>query len=148
MNNQKIGKNAILIEYKKQSFKRYKKAVGCIKRLEEKLAAMEEKIKSIKSTNYSGMPRGGEPVSLAELLSDKIELENRIDRLAAKNKKLKDSIASEIDTLDDPRYCRILEAYFIDCRTIEDIAAREGYSPRHVYRLYTEAITLLSIKCQ
>lgn len=132
------------IEKKKRSLKRYKKNVACIGRLEEKLTLLDERIKSVKSPNYSGMPRGGTPVSLEELLSDKVDLEKRIKRLKDKGKKLKDQITEEIDSLEDPRYCEVLEAYFIECKTIDKIAEDMGYTEVHIYNLYREAVTELA----
>lgn len=136
------------IEIKKTFLKRYKKNLACIERLEKRLALLTQRIESVKSPNFSGMPRGGVPVTFDELLSDKIELENRIKQLKAKKSDLKRDILQEIDSLEDPRYCEILESFFIDCLTLEDIADNEGYSVRHVYRLYDEAIRLLSVSCQ
>ena len=134
------------IEKKKRSLKRYKKNNACIDRLEEKLLLLNERIKSVKSPNYSGMPRGGTPVTIEELLSDKIELEERIERLKGKSKNLKRKILEEIDTLEDPRYCEVLESFFIDNKTLETIAEDEGYTIRHVYRLYSEAIKVLALQ--
>ena len=84
------------IERKKRSLKRYKKNLACIGRLEEKLALLDDRIKSVKSPNMSGMPRGGTPVTIADLLSDKVELEERIERQKAKSKDLKKEIIEEI----------------------------------------------------
>ena len=92
------------------------------------------------------MPRGGTPVTIEELLSDKIELEERIERLKGKSKNLKRKILEEIDTLEDPRYCEVLESFFIDNKTLETIAEDEGYTIRHVYRLYSEAIKVLALQ--
>ena len=136
------------IEKKKRSLKRYKKNLACIGRLEEKLTLLDERIKSVRSPNISGMPRGGTPVSLEELLSDKVDLEKRIARLKGKSRDLKNEILDEIDTLEDPRHCEILEAFFIDCIPLEDIAENEGYTTRHIYRLYCEAVSLLSLNGQ
>lgn len=136
------------IEKKKRSLKRYKKNLACINRLEDKLKILDERITSVKSPNYSGMPRGGIPVSNEELLTDKIELEERIKRLKVKSKNLKNEILEEIDSLEDPRYCEVLEAFFIENISLEDIAENEGYTTRHVYRLYSEAVTLLALKSQ
>lgn len=144
MENQEIQE----IERKKRSLKRYKKNLGCIDRLEEKLNLLDERIKSVKSPNYSGMPRGGTPVTIEDLLSDKIDLEERIKRLKVKSKRLKSEILEEIDSLEDPRYCEVLEAFFIDRLSIEDIAEKEGYTPRHIYRLYNEAVTILALEPQ
>lgn len=132
------------IKKKKRSLKRYRINRSCIDRLEEKLKLLDERIISVKSPNYSGMPRGGTPVSLEELLSDKVDLEKRITRLKDKNRNIKYQILEEIDSLEDPRYCEVLEEYFIGCRTIGEIAEDMGYSDRHIYNLYTEAIEKLS----
>ena len=58
------------IERKKRSLKRYKKNIACINRLEDKLKALDARITSVKSPNYSGMPRGGTPITSEDLLSD------------------------------------------------------------------------------
>ena len=131
------------IKNKKQSLKRYRVNRVCVNRLEEKLLLLEEKIKSIKSPNYSGMPRGGTPVTIEELLSDKIDLEKRIERLKGKGKKLKDSILEEIDSLEDPKQAEVLETFLIDCKTIEEIAERMGYTDRYIYDLYRDAVNEL-----
>lgn len=133
---------------KKRSLKRYRKNLACIKRLEEKLVILDERITAVKSPSLSGMPRGGTPVTLADLVSDKVDLEKRIERLKAKGKKLKSEIYEEIDSLEDPRYCEVLEAHFIEGLTFESIAEEMGYTERHVYTLYSEAISLLAISDQ
>ena len=132
------------VKKKKRSLKRYRNNLACIDRLEEKLTALDEKIKSVKSPNYSGMPRGGAPITIEELLSDKIDLEKRIKRLKDKGKIYKDQILEEIDSLEDLRYCEVLEAYFIDCMSISDIAEEMGYTDRYIYELYKNAIEELT----
>lgn len=134
------------IENKKRSLKRYKKNLACIKRLDDKLISLTERIESVKTSNMSGMPRGGVPVTIDELISEKIELENRIEKLKNKKANLKSEIINEIDTLDDPRYCEILESFFIGCKSLEKIAEQENYTVRHVYRLYSEGVTELALR--
>ena len=131
------------IKNKKQSLKRYRVNRVCVNRLEEKLTLLDERIKSAKSPNYSGMPRGGTPVTIAELLSDKVDLEKRIQRLKDKGKKLKDSILEEIDSLEDPKQADVLEMFLIDCNTIEEIAEDMGYTDRYIYDLYRDAVNAL-----
>lgn len=130
---------------KRRSLKRYRKNIACIERLENKLVSLDERITSLKSPNLSGMPRGGVPITIDDLLSDKADLEDRIKRLKAKSRGLKKAICEEIDSLEDDRYCEVLEAYFIDCLSFDEIADELGYSERHIERLYTEAITLLAV---
>ena len=133
---------------KKLSLKRYLKNLACIERLEKKLVIMENRITSLKSPSLSGMPRGGVPVTIDDLMSDKMDLEDRIKRLKAKSRELKKAVCEEIDSLEDPRYCEVLEAYFIDGLSFDDIAEELGYTERHVIKLYSEAITLLSVSTQ
>jgi DNA-directed RNA polymerase specialized sigma subunit len=94
------------------------------------------------------MPRGSNPVTLDDMITDKVDLEDRIKRLKKKKVELKRQITEEIDTLDDPRHCEVLEAFFIDCLSLEDIADKEGYTVRHVYRIYSEAVRLLALNRQ
>jgi DNA repair exonuclease SbcCD ATPase subunit len=136
------------IERKKRSLKRYKKNLACIRRLEDKLVSLDERITSVRTPNLSGMPRGGTPVTVDELIADKMDLEDRIKRLRKKQRDLKQQTLDEIDSLDDVRYCEILEAFFIDCIPLEEIAEIEGYTVRHVYRLYSEAVTQLALNRQ
>ena len=86
------------------------------------------------------MPRGGVPVTVEDLLSDKLDLENRIERLKAKKSNLKNKILEEIDTLEDDRYVEVLDSFFIECKSFEDIAEDMGYQERHVIRLYSQAL--------
>jgi hypothetical protein len=136
------------IASKKRFLKRYRKNLNCIVRLEGKLALLEHKLNSVRSPNMSGMPRGGVPVTAADMVVDKIDLENRIERLKEKGKILKREILEEIDSLDEPRYVAILEGFFIDCLSIEDIAENEGYTVRHVYSIYHDAIRALTLNQQ
>lgn len=136
------------IESKKRSLKRYKKNKALVRRLEEKLALLEDRLTSVRSPKYSDMPRGGTPVTVEDLILDKAELEERIERLRAKGRDLRSEIMAEIDTLEDTRYAEVLESFFIDGYTLEEIADNEGYTVRHVYRLYSEAVTFLALRKQ
>lgn len=131
-----------LTRQKKFFLKRFRKNRSCVIRLQNKLYVLESRLKSPKPINYSDMPKGG-PISLDDLMADKVDLEKRIDKLVSKGERIKCEIINEIDNIDDPRYCEILEAYFIDCMDMEDIADNMGYGLRHTYKLYSDAITQL-----
>ena len=132
-------------ERKKRYLKRYKKNLALIYRLENKLDDLNERIYKIKSPNYSAMPKGSKPVEVSDLISDKNELKTRIERLRKKGETLKAETLEIIDDLDDVRYAEICESFFIDCKSLEDIAEDMGYTIRHVTRLYSEAISQMSI---
>lgn len=130
---------------KKRFLCRYKKNCALIDRLENKLAELDERICKVKSPNYSGMPKGGMSATLEDLISDKIETEERINSLATKGKKLKTEILAKIDELDDTRYADVLEMFFIERKDFDTIALECGYTRRHVIRLYTNAIVQMSL---
>ena len=136
------------IENKKRSLKRYKKNKACINRLREKLDILINRIESAKTSNLSGLPRGGVPLTMDDLISEKDELIQRIERLNKKQAVYKSEILNEIDTLDDVRRAEVLESFFIGCLTLEQIAEKENYTVRHVYRLYSEGVTELALRCQ
>lgn len=132
------------IEAKKRSLKKYKKNSAKLTRLEEKLHALEERITSVRSPNYSGMPRGGTPVTLTDLLADKIELEERIANQKEINREYKRAITKELDQLDNVKHIEVLELFFIDCLSPEEIAEELSYDVRTVYRLYSEGVKALT----
>lgn len=137
-----MGDSQEQIKLKKIFLKRYRRNNTCILRLKNKLYTTESRLKSPKSPSYSSMPKGN-PVTTEDILADKCDLEKRIERLNKKGERIKNEILTQIDMIDDPRYCEILEAYFIDCLDMEDIAEEMGYGPRHVYKLYSKAIERL-----
>jgi uncharacterized protein Yka (UPF0111/DUF47 family) len=136
------------LEFKKRFLKRYKKNLALIERLNEKVDNLTNRIESIKSPIISDMPRGGVPVTKEDLIADKLETEERIERLKIKGKKYKGEILDIIDELDDTRYADILESFFIDCESLDNIADNMGYTLRHVIRLYSEAIISIDLECQ
>mgnify|MGYP003297035662 CR=1 FL=1 len=130
---------------KKRFLKRYRKNRVLILRLKNKVETLDGRIAGMRSPVLSDMPRGGTPVTKDDLIAEKIEIEERIKRLESKGKILKKEILEKIDELDDIRYVEILEAFFIECLSFEDIADNEGYGLRHVMRLYTEALNEIAL---
>lgn len=133
------------LDRKKRFLKRYKKNLALIDRLESKVENLDSRIKNIRSPVISDMPRGGTPVSKEDILSDKLEVEDRIRRLKKKGSTYKKEIIDVIDELDDTRYAEILESFCIDCKSLEEIADDNGYTLRHIKRLYSEAILNVDI---
>jgi len=133
------------LDRKKRFLKRYKKNLALIDRLESKVTNLDERIKNIRSPVISDMPRGGTPVSKEDILADKLEVEDRIRRLKKKGLTYKREIIDVIDELDDTRYAEILESFCIDCKSLEEIADDNGYTLRHIKRLYSEAVISVDI---
>lgn len=131
------------VKNKKRFLKRYKKHNVRLARLEEKLITLNEQIKSVRTPKLSGMPRGGVPITIEDLIADKEMLEERISNMKSLRLSLKKDILKEIDTLEDVRYAEVLEMYFIDCLSFDDIAEELGYDTRHILRLYKQGIEQL-----
>ena len=140
-----INETLLETERKKKYLKRYRKNTAMISRLNAKLEDLNQRIYTVKAPSLSGLPRGGDPVTLADLVADKTDLEERIDRLKDKGRGIRREILSKIDDLDDTRYAEILEAFCIECKDFEEIADETGYNVRHVIRLYSEGIGAIVI---
>lgn len=132
-------------DLKKSYLKRYRKNRELIYRLKNKISKLDERMTTLRSPGLSDMPRGGTPVTFPDLLAERSEIEERIERLELKGRKLKAEILDKIDELEDSRYAEVLESYFVECRDFGDIAEDNGYTIRHVLRLYTEAINAMSV---
>lgn len=133
---------------KKRYLKRYKRNGILIDRLENKLRALEARIQGVRSPSLSGMPRGGEPVTREDLIADKVDLERRIGRLKAKGEDMRRETLDLIDEIDSARHAEVLESFLIDGFTFEEIAKDMDYTERHVKRLYSEGIDMISLNCQ
>lgn len=128
----------------KHFLNRYRKIREHIKVLSERLYELRQKIENVSAVTISDMPKGnGNGLTKEDLLIKKIELENRIVNLNNKATEIRKDILSKIDLLEDVRHAQILEMYFIDLMTLEEIAEELKYSYRYTINLYSDAITLL-----
>ena len=132
-------------DQKKRYLARYKKNLALIDRLNKKINRLDERSESLKSPNYSGMPRGGTPVTSYDIKDEKVDLEKRVQKLKDKGEVLKEEIIDAIDTLEDPRYADVLEYFFIDCMDLSEIADIMDYSVRHIKTLYSDGINSISL---
>ena len=132
-------------EDKKRYLRQYRKNRALVNRLKNKIKNLDERMTSLRSPTLSDMPRGGTPITNSDLIAEKDELVERLNRLEEKGKKIKAELLDKIDDLDDPRYAEVLESYFIDCKTLETIADENSYTMRHIVRLYSEAIKSMTL---
>ena len=130
-------------ENQKNFLKRYRKNKLLIDRLESKLARLDDRLYNVKCATLNKIGTSSQLVTLDELISDKDDLQKRINKLLIKSRKYKREIEEQIDLLDDVRYAEILEMFFIELKGFEIIADELGYTIRHVIRLYSEAINEL-----
>lgn len=116
-----------------------------INRLEDKLFELDSSIENLHSTKISDMPRGGVPQTLDDLLIRREELESRINRLLEKNRENRVEICNHLDTLEDDLQAEILEEFFINGKSLEEIAQTERYSLRWISKNYSEGVRNLKL---
>lgn len=134
---------------KKRYLKRYKKTMERLEQLQDKLIEIDTQAVGIGSPRITGMPGGGTPVTSADLIAEKAELEERICSLKEKAKRYREEIIVCIDGLEDPRAAMVLEMFFIHRMTFAQIAQRTSYSERQIYRHYSEGIENIELPpCQ
>ena len=128
----------------KKLLSQYKRTKELIRDLERQSEDMGEQATCIKSTsNISGMPRGGVPYTVADLLADKDEIDRRIKKLETVAAQRKEIVQTYIDTVLSVRHNRFLTLYYIRCMTIDQISDQEGYVDRSGYRIFSEALDMV-----
>lgn len=129
----------------KKYLNRYRRYMRRVEKLEEKLYLIDCDLQGMKTKNITDMPQGGQRLTMDDLLVKKEETEHRIQNILDLSKQVKFEVFDCIDTLEDDRFAEILEYYFIDCYTFEQIADKKNYSIRHVGYLYGMGIELVTI---
>lgn len=134
------------IKQTKMFLRRYKVNQQKIQRLQDKIEWLDDKLMNFHAIRYDGEPKGTTTISKEDIISDKIDYEERIERLKIKSRELKKEICKVIDELDDTRHIEVLELYFIECMSFHEIADKMKYTLRHTISLYSRAITLIKIE--
>ena len=97
-----MSKKVYQYEDVKKYLRRYKKNQAIIAHYEEKLAKLDDRLYAVKSPNMTGEVRGGSPISTTELISDKMDLLERINKLVMRGRTYKAEI---MECLDRIRRC-------------------------------------------
>ena len=127
----------------KRFLRRYEYNEDRIKELEEELELLQERATSVSSPQLSDMPRGGVKKTKEDIIAEIDILERRVDRLIVKRRALKEEIEMVIDDLGDPKLCKVLDLYYIEFKTLEQIADEMCYTVRYVGELYHKALNAI-----
>lgn len=130
---------------KKAWLNRYANQVRGIERLENKRELLEERITSVRSPSLSGLPRGGKPITIEDLIADKVEIEERIVRLKDKARRVKREILDAIDDIEEVNLCEVMEGWYILLQSPEDLAESMGFNTRHIWRLLSQGVEAIQI---
>lgn len=129
----------------KKFLRRYESNQVRVEHMQNELDEKRERLDSISSSRLTGMPRGGIPVTKEDLIADIDILERRLAKMIAKGRILKEELLFVIDDVGDPLLSKVLELYYIDFLTIEEIAEKMNYTHRHMCTILlnaTKAIVL------
>ena len=130
---------------KKAWLNRYANQVRGIERLENKREILEERITSVRSPTLSGLPRGGTPITIEDLIADKLEIEDRILRLKDTARRVRREILDAIDDIEEVNLCEVMEGRYILLQSPEDLAESMGFNTRHIWRILSQGVEAIQI---
>ena len=110
---------------------------------QERVERLRARLEAGRMSSVTGMPRGGvqDWTATADRL---IELERDVNARIREMCKLKRLAQEAIDRVEEARLKEVLELYYIDGYSWEDVAKRMQYTPRNIRRLHGYA--LLKVK--
>ena len=109
----------------------------------ERLERMRAKLEAGRMSNLTGMPRGG-ALDWTETADRVLELERRVNARIREMVRQKQAAMDAIDRVEEARLREVLELYYLDGYTWEQVAEQMDMSDRHVKRLH--GIALLRVK--
>ena len=109
----------------------------------ERLERMRARLEAGRMSDLTGMPRGG-AVDWTETADRVIELEKRVNSRIREMVRQKQAAMDAIDRVEEARLREVLELYYLDGYTWEQVAEQMDMSDRHVKRLH--GIALLRVK--
>lgn len=125
---------------RKKFLKRYRYKKRLIESLENRLFELDKQMEQLGSPIITDMPGGGIPTTLNDRYERKEELNERINDKLVEARKIRHELTNIFDQLTNAKQGEVLELYFIECLSLEDIAKRTSYSVRQVNRLYSDGV--------
>ena len=106
---------------------------------QERAERLRAKLEAGRMSSVTGMPRGG-GADWTETADRLIELERVVNQRTRELVRWKLVAIDAIRAVEEPRLSEVLELYYIDGLTWEDVAKRMGLNLRWVYRLHGRAL--------
>lgn len=125
---------------------RYRILTEKIRRLEDKLAQIDNDIISLKSPVSDGMPKASVRITLDDKLIQHDELEEKINTLLKHMRRIRCEITQCIDALDNQRQAEVLDRYYIGGIPLEGIAYEMNYTLSYITKLYINGTKSIVIK--
>lgn len=131
-------------KHNKAYLMRYRKIHTKIDRLKDKLNRLNERY-DLKGVSYSSEPSSSVKKTLDDVLAQKEYLENKIDEMVSESIDIRNEIAEKLLDLDNQLEATVLDFYFLERYSLNDIADELSYSDRQIERLYVDGI--MSVEC-
>ena len=106
---------------------------------QERLERMKARLEAGRMSNLSGMPRGA-AVDWTVTADKVIDLERRLNAQIREMCQMKQAAMDAIERVEESRLREVLELYYLDGYTWEDVARVMEKDLRWVYRLHGRAL--------
>lgn len=110
----------------------------------ERVERIRAKLEGGRMSSLTGMPRGG-GADWTETADRLIELERVVNQRTRELVRWKLAAIDAIRAVEEPRLAEVLELYYIDGLTWEQVAQRMGYEVRQIYRLHGVALRKVKV---
>ncbi|WP_369022441.1 sigma-70 family RNA polymerase sigma factor [Ligilactobacillus salivarius] len=132
-------------KHNKAYLMRYRKIHTKIDRLKDKLNRLNERY-DLKGVSYSSEPSSSVKKTLDDVLAQKEYLENKLDEMISESIDIRNEITEKLLDLDNQLEATVLDFYFLEQYSLNDIADELSYSDRQIERLYIDGI--MSVECR
>lgn len=110
----------------------------------ERMERVRARLEAGRISSVTGMPRGGAK-DWTETADRLIELEQRVNAQVREMVRWKLAAIDAIDAVEEARLREVLELYYIDGFTWEQVAQRMCYEVRQIYRLHGVALRKVKV---
>ena len=115
-----------------------------IDRATERVERLRARLEAGRLSQLTGMPRGGSS-DWTETADKLIELEQIVNARVREMCRVKRLAMEAIEAVEEMRYREVLELYYLDGYTWEQVAKQMGYELRHVTRLHGKALLCVKV---
>lgn len=128
----------------KEFLRRARRVDRRVDEAQERIERLRAKLESGRISAVTGMPRGGagDWTQTADRL---IELEQAMNSRAREMVRWKLAAIDAIRAVEDDRLSEVLELYYIDGFTWDQVAERMGLDKRWVFRLHGRALMMINV---
>lgn len=111
---------------------------------QERVERLHARLEAGRMSSITGMPRGGS-FDWTQTADRLIELEQAVNARTRELVRLKLAAIDAIRAVEEPRLAEVLELYYIDGLTWEQVAQRMALDVRWVYRLHGKALMRVKV---